>query len=238
MSTFPPATRRITIVLNVLLVEDNLDLAETVIDYLALESISCDFSSNGMAGLQRIEQNQYDVILLDLNLPILDGLRLCERIRANGNDTPVLMITARDQLDDKVTGFKVGADDYMVKPFELRELVARIRALSKRRSGQARILRCGDLEMNLNERTVTRAGQDIKLTPISWHLLETLLRASPEVVSRQKLISGTWGDAPPDSDSLKVHLFHLRKAIDGPFSNSLLHTIVGHGFAIRESAKQ
>lgn len=223
--------------LNVLLVEDNLDLAETVIDYLALESISCDFSSNGMAGLQRIEQNQYDVILLDLNLPNLDGLRLCEQIRASGNDTPVLMMTARDRLDDKVTGFMTGADDYMVKPFELRELVARIKALSKRRSGQARVLRYGDLEMNLNTHTVTRAGQGIKLTPISWNLLETLLRAAPEIVSRQKLISETWGDDPPDSDSLKVHLFHLRKAIDGPFSNALLHTIVGYGFAIR-NAKQ
>jgi DNA-binding response OmpR family regulator len=223
--------------LNVLLVEDNRDLAETVVDYLALEHVNCDYADNGLAGLQLIGRNQYDVLLLDLNLPQLDGLRLCERIRALGNDIPVLMLTARDQLSDKVTGFAVGTDDYLVKPFELQELVVRIRALAKRRSGQVRVLRCGDLEMNIRQRIVTRAGQQVRLSPTGWLLLELLLRASPEVVSRQKLIAGTWGDAPPDSDSLKVHLFHLRKAIDGPFSSPLLHTIAGHGFALRADTK-
>lgn len=224
--------------LNVLLVEDDFDLAETVIDYLELESIACDYASNGMAGLQLIEQNPYDVVLLDINLPRLDGLSLCERLRASGNDTPILMLTARDQLDDKLAGFKAGTDDYLVKPFELQELVVRLRALARRRSGQTQLLRCGDLEMNLKVRTVTRAGQAIKLSPVGWQLLEALLRASPEVVSKQKLIAAVWGDAPPDSDSLKVHLFHLRKAIDAPFATALLHTIAGHGFAIKEAPAQ
>lgn len=220
--------------LNVLLVEDDFDLAHTVIDYLEIESISCDYASNGMAGLQLLEQNQYDVVLLDLNLPRLDGLSLCERLRASGNDTPVLMLTARDQLDDKLAGFEAGTDDYLVKPFELQELVVRLQALAKRRSGQTQLLRCGDLEMSLKERTVTRAGRRIKLSPTAWQLLETLLRASPAVVSRQKLIATVWGDAPPDSDSLKVHLFHLRKAIDAPFPSPLLHTVGSSGFALRE----
>jgi len=224
--------------LNVLLVEDDVDLAETVIDYLALEAIACDYASNGMAGLQLIEKTPYDAVLLDLNLPRLDGLRLCERLRAAGNDTPILMLTARDQLDDKLAGFEAGTDDYLVKPFELQELVVRIHALSRRRSGQIQVLRCGDLEMNLKERTVKRAGQSIKLSPTSWQLLETLLRESPQVVSRQKLISAVWGDDPPDSDSLKVHFFHLRKAIDAPFADHLLHTIAGYGFAIKAEKQQ
>lgn len=224
--------------LNVLLVEDDFDLAETVIDYLAIESISCDYASNGMAGLHLLKDNRYDVVLLDLNLPRLDGLSLCERLRSTGNDIPVLMLTARDQLDDKLAGFEAGTDDYLVKPFELKELVVRIHALAKRRSGQAKLLRCGDLEMNLKEHTVTRAGKHIKLSPTAWQLLETLLRVSPEVVSKQELVTSVWGDDPPDSNSLKVHIFHLRKAIDETFASPLLHTVTGHGFALREEPEK
>lgn len=221
--------------LNVLLVEDDFDLAETVIDYLSIESISCDYASNGMAGLQLLEKNSYAVVLLDLNLPRLDGLSLCERLRSDGNDTPVLMLTARDQLDDKLAGFEAGTDDYLVKPFELEELVVRIHALAKRRSGQVQLLRCGDLEMNLKEHSVTRADRPIKLSPIAWQLLETLLRASPESVSKQALIASVWGDDPPDSNNLKVHIHHLRKAIDEAFSSPMLHTVTGHGFALKEA---
>ncbi|MBA2880358.1 DNA-binding response OmpR family regulator [Desulfosalsimonas propionicica] len=219
--------------LNVLLIEDDFDFAETVGDYLELESIVCDYASNGVAGLQLVGENAYDVILLDLNLPRLDGLSLCERLRAAGNDTPILMLTARDRLDDKLAGFEAGTDDYLVKPFELKELVVRIHALAKRRSGQIRVLRCGDLEMNLKEGSVVRAGRGIRLSPTGWKILETLLRASPAVVSRQKLMDAVWGETPPDSNSLKVHLFNLRKAVDGPFAMPLLHTVPGKGFAVK-----
>lgn len=218
----------------VLLVEDDRDLAATIVDYLTLESIDCDYADNGMTGLRMAAETQYSVILLDLNLPLLDGLSLCERLRRDGNDTPVLMLTARGQLEDKLAGFAAGTDDYLVKPFELRELAARIRVLSQRRSGQAQVLRCGDLAMDLKARIVTRQERVIKLSPIGWRLLETLLRASPGVVSKQKLMMATWGGDSPDSDSLKVHLFHLRKNIDGPFSTPLLRTVAGHGFAVRE----
>ncbi len=220
--------------LNVLLVEDDFDLAETVIDYLELETIRCDYAGNGMAGLQLLADNRYDVVLLDLNLPRLDGLTLCRKARVQGNDTPVLMLTARDRLHDKLAGFEAGTDDYLVKPFELQELVVRIRALAKRRSGQAQILRCGDLEMNLSERRATRAGQVLKLSPTGWRLLEVLLRASPQVVSRQQLTTAVWGEEAPDSDSLKVHLFHLRKTIDAPFARPLLQTVAGHGIALQD----
>jgi len=220
--------------LNVLLVEDDFDLAETVIDYLSIESISCDYASNGMAGLTLLKDKSYDVLLLDINLPRLDGLTLCQGLRSTGNDTPVLMLTARDQLDDKVAGFESGTDDYLVKPFELRELVVRIHALARRRSGQVQLLRYADLEMNLKEYTVTRARQKIKLSPTAWQILETLLRAAPETVAKQKLIDAVWGDDPPDSNSLKVHLHHLRKAVDDGFDRPLIHTIPGRGFSVKE----
>ena len=220
--------------LNVLLVEDDFDLAETVIDYLAIESISCDYASNGVAGLNLLTDKSYDVVLLDLNLPRLDGLTLCQKLRSDGNDTPVLMLTARDQLDDKVAGFEAGTDDYLVKPFELRELVVRIHALARRRSGQVQLLHCADLEMNLKEDVVSRAGQKIRLSPTARQILETLLRFAPETVPKQKLIDAVWGDNPPDSNSLKVHMHHLRKAVDDGFEPPLIHTIPGRGFAIKE----
>jgi DNA-binding response OmpR family regulator len=220
--------------LSVLLVEDDFDLAETVIDYLAIESITCDYASNGVAGQKLLGDNAYDVVLLDLNLPRLDGLTLCQKLRSDGDDTPVLMLTARDQLDDKVAGFDAGTDDYLVKPFELRELVVRIHALARRRSGQVQLLRCADLEMNLKEDMVTRAGQKIKLSPTARQILETLLRSAPETVPKQKLIDVVWGDNPPDSNSLKVHMHHLRKAVDEPFDQSLIHTIPGRGFAVKD----
>ncbi|KGM06400.1 putative two-component response regulator [Methylophaga thiooxydans] len=220
--------------LTTLLIEDDLDLAQTVIDYLSLESIRCDHASNGIAGLNLLAENQFDVLLLDLNLPRMDGLMVCEQLRQQGKDIPVLMLTARDQINDKLAGFKAGTDDYLVKPFELDELVVRLKALARRRSGQVQLLSCADLEMNLDTRTVTRATQPLKLSPTSWRLLETLLRASPAVVTKQQLEVAVWGDEAPDSNSLKVHLFHLRKAIDAPFEHPLLHTIAGHGFALRQ----
>jgi len=220
--------------LNLLLIEDDLDLAETLLQYLELEQIRCDHASNGVAGLNLAQQNAFDAILLDLNLPRLDGLSLCQRLREAGDDTPILMLTARDRLDDKLEGFRAGTDDYLVKPFELQELVVRVQALARRRSGQSRRLRCADLEMNLTQRCVTRAGQEIRLSPTGWRLLEALLRASPSVLSRQALEEAVWGDEVPDSNSLKVHLFHLRKAIDAPFPSALLQTVPGHGFSLRE----
>ena len=220
--------------LNVLLVEDDLDLADTVVQYLELEGINCHHASNGMAGLQLAREGQYQVLLLDLNLPRLDGLSLCQRLRAEGDDTPILMLTARDTLDDKLAGFEAGTDDYLVKPFALQELTVRLEALARRRSGQVRKLTCGDLEMDLGAKTITRNDVALKVSPTGWRLLEALLRATPEVVSRQALEEVVWGDAVPDSNSLKVHIFNLRKIIDTPFPKALLHTVAGHGFAIKE----
>lgn len=157
--------------LQVLLVEDDRDLAASVADYLALEHISVDHAYNGQAGLNLAKQNHYDVLLLDLMLPRMDGLSVCEQLRSAGVDTPILMLTARDTLEDKIAGFDAGTDDYLVKPFAMEELVIRVRALAKRRSGQVQKLSVADLTMDLDARTITRAGQNVKLPPVvglSW----------------------------------------------------------------------
>jgi len=218
--------------LNVLLVEDDYDLAETICEYLEMEKVTCLHAINGAAGFTFALENKFDVILLDLNLPRLDGLSICRKLRQQGDDTSILMITARDSLDNKIEGFRAGADDYLVKPFALEELMVRILALSKRRSGQVKKLVCHDLEMDLAAKTVVRACINIKLPPSLWKLLETLLRASPKVVSRAELETALWGEDIPESNSLKVHMHHLRKAVDGPFSDKLIHTVLRHGFAL------
>lgn len=221
--------------MNVLLVEDDIDLATTVVEYLALENISCDHASNGVSGLQLINQQRYDVILLDINLPRLSGLNVCQQLRDKGIDTPVIMLTARDQLSDKLEGFTAGTDDYLVKPFKLEELVVRLNALARRRSGQVQQLQYGGLVMNLGEHRAIRDGQVLQLSPSGWKLLEVLLRAAPNVVQKGQLEETLWGEENPDSNALKVHLFNLRKSVDTPFNTSLIHTVSGVGFALRES---
>jgi DNA-binding response OmpR family regulator len=222
--------------LDILLVEDDRDLAATVIQYLELEGIRCDHADNGVMALQLSRGNAYDAMLLDLNLPRLDGISVCEQLRAEGNDVPILMLTARDQLTDKLDGFRAGTDDFLVKPFELQELTVRVVALTRRRSGQSKILQCADLRIDLTAHEATRAGVRLKVSPTGWKLLEHLLRASPAAVSRQKLEQAVWGEDVPDSNALKVHMHHLRRAIDSEAEIHLLQTVAGYGFAIRESA--
>jgi DNA-binding response OmpR family regulator len=178
--------------------------------------------------------NDYQAILLDINLPRMNGLEVCEVLRNRGVDVPVLMLTARDSLADKLAGFDAGTDDYLVKPFELSELTARVKALAKRRSLLAQQLEVGPLLMDLSLKTACRHGQILSLTPTCWTLLEILMRESPNVVSREKLQNAIWkGSDLPDSNVLKVHLYKLRQQVDKPFSTKLIHTVAAHGFAIR-----
>lgn len=177
------------------------------------------------------------MLLLDLMLPRMDGLSVCEQLRAAGVDTPILMLTARDTLEDKIAGFDAGTDDYLVKPFAMEELIIRVRALAKRRSGQVQKLSVADLVMDLDARCVTRAGQNVKLPPSGWTILETLMRASPKVVTRRQLEEVLWPDEMPDSNSLKVHLYHLRQNIDKPFDKALIKTIQNQGFVIRNETE-
>ncbi len=220
--------------IHTLLVEDTLSLAETVIAFFELEGIDCDYAATGPQGLELALSNEYQTILLDINLPRMNGLEVCEALRHQGVDVPVLMLTARDTLEDKLAGFDAGTDDYLIKPFELSELAARVKALAKRRSAQAQKLAVGPLVMDLSSKTARREGKTLNLSPTGWKLLELLMRESPSVVSRQKMENAIWSDADfPDSDVLKVHLYKLRQQVDKPFSTKLIETVATHGVAIR-----
>lgn len=220
--------------LNLLLVEDDLDLATAVIDYFELEDICCDHAVNGVSGLNLIEQHSYQAIILDLNLPRMNGLSVCQAMRARGIDTPVIMLTARDSLQDKIAGFDHGADDYLVKPFAMEELIVRVKALSRRRSGQVtKLAGCG-IELALDLKQASYQGQPLKCSPTVLKLLEVLLRHSPNPVSREQLIQALWGDESPESNSLKVHIFNLRKQLEAAGGGDLLKTIKGFGFALSE----
>ncbi len=217
-----------------LLIEDNLSLAETVMSFFELEGIDCDYAGTGSQGLELALANDYEAILLDINLPRMSGLEVCEALRNEGVDVPVLMLTARDTLQDKLAGFDAGTDDYLIKPFELSELVARVRALAKRRSTQVRRLEVGSLVLDLASKTARREGRTLNLTPTGWKLLELLMRASPDVVSRAKMENAIWEDSDfPDSNVLKVHLYRLRQQVDKPFATKLIHTVAAHGVALR-----
>ncbi len=221
--------------IRVLLVEDDLDLAATLVDYLELEGISCDHAANGVAGLQFINQQYFDVMILDVNMPRMNGLSVCRKMREQGINTPILMLTARDTLDDKLAGFSAGSDDYLVKPFEMRELIARIHVLAQRRSGQTNKLSLCDVHADFSAKTLVRDQRTLQLSPTGWKIIEVLMRKSPEVVSKEQLLQAIWGDELPDSDSLKVHLFKLRQQVDTKMEAKLIHTIAGQGFVFRES---
>jgi DNA-binding response OmpR family regulator len=226
---------------SILLVEDNRDIAEMVVEFLERKGYAVDYAGDGVTGLHLAVTNPYDVIVLDLMLPGLDGLALCRKLREEAKrDTPLLMLTARDTVNDKIAGLDAGADDYLVKPFEIRELEARIRTLLRRQRGTvvAETLRVADLLLDTSTLQVTRAGQSIKLMPIGLKLLTLLMRASPRIVSRQQLEREVWGDVLPDSDTLRSHLYALRKAIDKPFDRPLLHTVAGAGYRIALSHEE
>lgn len=177
------------------------------------------------------------MIVLDLMLPGLDGLELCRKLRQEGKRaTPVLMLTARDTLDDKLKGLDAGADDYLVKPFAIQELEARIRALMRRdrRQVSAEVLKVGDLVLDTATLRVTRAGRELSLSPIGLKLLTILMRESPRVASRRDIEREIWGDELPDSDTLRSHLYNLRKVIDKPFDKPLIHTIHSAGYRIAD----
>ena len=219
----------------ILLVEDHRDIAEMVFDYLETRGYSVDYAADGRAALQLGLDNRYDAVVLDVMLPGLDGLEVCRRLRDEARSSaPVLMLTARDTLADKLAGFDSGADDYLVKPFDLAELEARLRSLLRRSRGvaQGEVLCVGDLSFDTRTLKVSRAGQELLLTPIGLKLLKLLMQASPAVVARRELERALWGDLPPDSDALRSHLYSLRKAVDKPFDQPLIHTLHGAGFRL------
>ncbi len=221
--------------MHILIIEDNPDLAANVCDFLEAKGHSTDAAGDGITGLHLAVTKDYDAIVLDVMLPGMDGFTLCKRLREEARrDTPVLMLTALDSLDDRVTGLEFGADDYVVKPFALRELEARLKALSRRAHGATSnsVLRVADLEYDPAMVRVRRGTRGIELPPIPLQLLETLMRAAPRVVKRDELERAVWGDQPPDSDSLRAHMHVLRAAVETPGEPVLLHTLRGIGYRL------
>lgn len=222
--------------MDVLVIEDNQDLAGNLLDYLEECGHRVDLATDGLHALDLASSKPFDAIVLDLGLPGLDGIELCRRLREEGVATPILVLTARGELDDKLLGLEVGADDYLVKPLSLRELEARLRAQARRAAGglERQQLRVGDLLLDERTHQVSRQGRKITLAPFDYQLLRLLMRASPAVVTRERLEAALWGDDPPDSDALRAHIHRLRQAIDRPFDVPLLHTIphVGYRLAV------
>jgi DNA-binding response OmpR family regulator len=220
---------------SLLLIEDHGDIAEMLISYFEGRGFTVDYAADGLTGLHLAVTNTYDAIILDLMLPGLDGLRICEKLRQEARDnTPIVMLTARDTLDDKVAGLNLGADDYLVKPFAIIELEARVRSQIRRSRGEVshQLLSVGDLVIDTSTMSVKRAGASLNLTPIAFKILTALMKASPAVVSRHELERKVWGDIMPGSDTLRSHMYTLRKTIDKPFASSLLKTIPSSGYQL------
>ncbi len=222
--------------MRILVIEDNQDILANILDYLELKGFTVDCAQDGLSGMHLALTQPYDLIVLDIMLPGMDGYQLCQKLRQEaGNNTPIIMLTARDALDDRLKGLHAGADDYLVKPFALSELVARIEAVLRRSSGaNKRVLEVADLRYDLETLEVSRAGQLLKLNPIGLKLLAVLMQRSPAVVRRETLEEALWGDDIPDSDSLRSHIHQLRQAIDKPFATALLHTVHGVGFRLAD----
>jgi DNA-binding response OmpR family regulator len=220
----------------VLVIEDHLDIAENIGDYLTVQGHIVDFAMDGISGMHLALTGDFDVIILDLMLPGMDGLTLCRKYRQEADhQTPILMLTARDTLDDKLAGFETGADDYLVKPFALEELSVRITALAKRGlKVHSSTLLVGELELDLGTLKATREGKHIELNRTCLTILQILMKAYPNVVRRQELEQELWGDQLPGSDSLRSHLYALRLKIDKPFSTQMIETVHGIGYRLVE----
>lgn len=221
--------------MEILIIEDNQDIAANIADYLEPRGHALDFAIDGAAGLALAASGRFDVIVLDLMLPRMDGLTVCRKLREEAQlQTPVLMLTARDTLDDKLEGFRSGTDDYLVKPFSVKELEVRLEALVKRSSPDvsARRLTVGDLTFDRDSLVAVRANQTIDLNPAQRKLLETLLLKSPNVVSREELEHVLWGESPPDRDILRTHIYTLRNLVDKPFPSPLIQTVHGVGYRL------
>ena len=215
------------------MVEDNRALAANMIEFLEAHNFEWDYADNGIQGLKFAMTQPFYAIILDIMLPGKDGMSICAELREAGINTPILMLTARDTLEDKLQGFKAGTDDYLVKPFDLPELIARIQVLTKRISRSEVSLSIDDLVMDIDIREVTRSGHVIELNKACWQILEALMRTYPKVVTRQQIEEIIWPEQLPNSDVLKSHIYKLRQLIDKPFDKQLIQTVRGVGLVLK-----
>lgn len=224
--------------MKILLVEDELKVAAFIKAGLETQACNVDVAYDGQIGLSMAKQTKYDVIILDINLPSMPGFTVCQRIREFDPAVPVLMLTALGSTEDKLTGFEAGADDYLVKPFEFLELLARVKALHKRGLESTRltpVMKIADLEIDMDEATVRRSGKKIELTAKEFALLTFLMKNRGKVVSRAAIAEKVW-DISFDTGTnvIDVYITFLRKKIDRDFSPKLIHTVVGMGYILKE----
>lgn len=221
--------------MRVLIVEDNLDIQANIAEYLE-EDYSLDFAYSGDQGLELAVCGSYDVIVLDVMLPGRDGLEVCAAYRrAAGLQAPIIMLTARDTIDDKEAGFEAGADDYLVKPFSLRELKMRIDALARRpKSRNAPRLSFGGVALDVSGQSIQTQAGTAPLHEKEARIFALLLEAAPEVVSTADISYALWGEEPPESGALRTHIYNLRKALSGLGVQDILHTVRGKGYALKD----
>jgi len=224
--------------MNILIIEDDQRIAQLIQRGLEEQGFATTLAYDGLSGKKLALQNNYDLIITDIILPKIDGLDLCKQIRENRLDTPIIMLTALGTTDDKVEGFDAGADDYLVKPFEMRELLVRIRALLKRHNKTANnsgnILKYADLEMNLHTKIVKRNGIEINLTPKEFNLLEYMMQNPERVLSREEIAEKVWKiHFDTGTNFIDVYINYLRKKIDKGFDKKLIHTKSGMGFILK-----
>lgn len=227
--------------MRLLVIEDNRQLVTNLFEYFEARGHVLDVAPDGITGLHLATTQNYDALILDWMLPRMEGPDVLRRLRLeHGSEVPVIMLTARDELPDKIAGFRAGADDYLTKPFALPELEVRLEALHVRAQGRnpRKVLEVDDLMLDLATLEAQRAGQALHLYPACRKLLEVLMRASPAAVTRQQLEFALWGDELPDGDLLRSHIYELRRSVDGPFPRKLIHTLPRVGYRLGAPAAE
>lgn len=221
--------------MKILLVEDHQEIAGIIFDFFEIKGFQLDYARDGLQGFELASSNHYDVIILDVMLPHLDGLSVCQKLRKHGIDTPILMLTARDSNNDILDGFEHGADDYLVKPFDLNILAARLNALYKRKSGNAatKAITFSNLTLDLASRTLRRNECTFQLNQTLFTIMKTLMLRAPDIASRDEIINQVWQDDSPEDDVLRHHIYQLRSQIDKPFKHAYIHTIPKVGYQLK-----
>ena len=226
--------------MRLLVIEDNRSLVANLFEYFEARGHTLDAAPDGVTGLHLATTQAYDAVIIDWMLPRMDGPEVVRRLREeHGANVPVIMLTARDELPDKIAGFHAGADDYLTKPFALPELEVRLDALLARAAGRSRnrVLEVEDLRLDLTTLEASRGGKLLHLYPACRKLLEVLMQASPAAVTRERLEHALWGEDPPDGDMLRSHVYELRRSVDGPFPLKLIHTLPRVGYRMAAVAK-
>ncbi len=221
----------------ILIVEDEADLAELVKNWLVKDHHLVEITDDGLEALIRMETNNYDVVILDIMLPSVNGMEICKRYRKSGGSAGIIMVTAKGHVDDKETGLDTGADDYMTKPFQLKELAARVRAVLRRNHGQAQdVMRFRDLEIDVNEFKVLKGGHEVHLLPKEFRLFEFFLRHPHQVFSAEDILSSVWeSDTEALLDTVRGHITRVRKKLDTAGTPSVIATVYGVGYKLGEA---